>query len=287
MVQPATSDQAAPRDALHSIVQEPAWYFLTEGMRRSHLAEPNLRDPSPPPPPPSPRTDPSIAAAASGERLVKAGSSPATEAQSVAIGAVTAARTQVLSAVPAAPTSVVPLREPDLARGAGNDQALPGGVTAEQAAQLSEGSAAATGASQAQPSPAQGTADSPANGGPAGRLAVVAAARDGKDELPLPQDAGLIAEVSPFDRAALERAMDQFLERLGGLGVESLGQEGSVRVVPLSLAALGVVAALHAARRRSRRGGDPRHVTGRRCLPGSESLLGFPELPGGQAMRLT
>jgi hypothetical protein len=106
-------------------------------------------------------------------------------------------------------------------------------------------------------------------------------------EAHLPHAAGLIAEVIPFDRASLEHAVDQFFDQLEDLGVGQLVEQGSMRVLPLSLTVIGTVAAAEVTRRRFRAKAGGGHDTRRRDPLGSEDLLGFPELPGSWSTRLT
>ncbi|MGC8638748.1 MAG: hypothetical protein ACP5XB_02585 [Isosphaeraceae bacterium] len=107
------------------------------------------------------------------------------------------------------------------------------------------------------------------------------------EELPLPQSAGLITSAAPFDRAALERAVDQFFDQLEALGTGQLAEQGTARVLPLSLALLGAVTVVEMARRRLRSRGTGWKSAARQDALGSEELLGFPELPGSWSTRLT
>jgi hypothetical protein len=108
-----------------------------------------------------------------------------------------------------------------------------------------------------------------------------------QEEIPLPHAADLIADVLPLDRASLERAVDQFFDRLEDLGVGQLLEPGPTRAIPLSLALIGTVTAVEIARRRLRLKTVER-LPGRRLDPlGSEELCGFPELPGSWSTRLT
>jgi hypothetical protein len=108
-----------------------------------------------------------------------------------------------------------------------------------------------------------------------------------QQELPLPQSAGLITTAFPFDRAALERAVDQFFDQLEGLGTGPLSEQGTGRVLPLSLAVFGALTAVEVARRRLRSKGSDWKSSTRQDALGSEELLGFPELPGSWSTRLT
>ncbi len=106
--------------------------------------------------------------------------------------------------------------------------------------------------------------------------------------LPLPHAAELVTEAVPFDRASLERAIDQFFNRLEELGVgELLVEQGPAHTIPLSLALLGTVTALELARRRFQPTSGRKKAAHRQSSLGSEELLGFPELPGSWSTRLT
>jgi hypothetical protein len=107
------------------------------------------------------------------------------------------------------------------------------------------------------------------------------------EELPLPRSAGLITSAAPFDQAALERAVDQFFDQLEALGTGQLSEQGTARVLPLSLALLGAVTVVEVARRRLRSRGTGWKSAARQDPLGSEELLGFPELPGSWSTRLT
>jgi hypothetical protein len=99
-------------------------------------------------------------------------------------------------------------------------------------------------------------------------------------KLLLPQAAGLIASAVPFDRAALEKAVDRFFDQLEDLGMGQLVEPGPTHVIPLSLALLSTVTAVEVARRRLRSRTGETKATERQNPLGSEELLGFPELPG-------
>ena len=106
-------------------------------------------------------------------------------------------------------------------------------------------------------------------------------------KLLLPQAAGLIANAVPFDPAALEKAVDQFVDQVESLGMGQLVEQGPTRVIPLSFALLSTVTALEVARRRLKSGTGERKATERQSPLGSEELLGFPELPGSWSTNLT
>jgi len=106
-------------------------------------------------------------------------------------------------------------------------------------------------------------------------------------KLLLPQAAGLIANAIPFDQAALEKAVDQFFDKLEDLGMGNLVEQGPTRVIPLSLAVLSTVTVVEVARRRLKSRTGERPATERQNPLGSEELLGFPELPGSWSTNLT
>jgi hypothetical protein len=106
-------------------------------------------------------------------------------------------------------------------------------------------------------------------------------------ELPLPHRGGLIAGAIPLDQASLEHAVDVFFNQLEGLGMGQVAEQGPSRMIPFALTVVGSVAAVEVARRRLReRAGGWRPSRGQ-YPPGSEELLGFPELPGSWSTRLT
>ncbi len=136
------------------------------------------------------------------------------------------------------------------------------------------------------------TADSPADGADHGGDGTRASTVDlelrvNPTKLLLPQAAGLIASAVPFDKAALEQAVDQFFDQLESLGMGQLVEQGPTRVIPLSLAVLTTVAAVEVARRRLKSRTGERKATERQNPLGSEELLGFPELPGSWSTNLT
>jgi hypothetical protein len=118
-------------------------------------------------------------------------------------------------------------------------------------------------------------------------LAVGPTEKTVQEALLVPDDAGLIGEATPFDRASLEHAIDQFFDRLDDLGVGKLGDQGKTRLIPLSLTVIGMITALEVARRQLHPRIDDRRTMKQQGSLGSESLLGFPELPGSWSTRLT
>jgi hypothetical protein len=103
-----------------------------------------------------------------------------------------------------------------------------------------------------------------------------------------PGSAGVIVGMVPWDRAALERVIDRFIDQLddAGAGARVLAGRGPARVILFSMALAGTALALEVMRRRrrhSRSGGQLR------VHPGAarEDLFGFPELPGSWTSRPT
>ena len=103
----------------------------------------------------------------------------------------------------------------------------------------------------------------------------------------LPQAAGLIADAIPFDQASLEKAVDQFFDRLEDLGVGQMVDQGRPGMIPVSLALLSTAAAVEVARRRLKSPDSGRKPSEGRGHLGSEELLGYPELPGSWSTNLT
>jgi hypothetical protein len=111
----------------------------------------------------------------------------------------------------------------------------------------------------------------------AGRPEIVPPSDEGAGadrDVPDPQRADLLSHFLPFDRSALEDALDRFLDSSAGLGAAMSGGMGPLSVVPALLAlAVSILAcdvALHL--RRSR--GDER------LADGDAGPLHFPGLPG-------
>lgn len=106
-------------------------------------------------------------------------------------------------------------------------------------------------------------------------------------ENPLPPaSADLFAGMVTFDRAAIERAIDRFLEKFDDRSARQLLRPGPGRIILVSTALAGSALALEAMRRRWRHdsiGGMVRVRSRNR----REDLLGFPELPGRWTSRLT
>jgi hypothetical protein len=96
------------------------------------------------------------------------------------------------------------------------------------------------------------------------------------DEAPSPHFADLISSCLPFDRATLERAIDQFLDRFEGLAVNLTHLEESTNLLSaVSAVALSALAAEVILRRR--RACDER--TGAPAADDGDGLAGLPGLP--------
>jgi hypothetical protein len=107
------------------------------------------------------------------------------------------------------------------------------------------------------------------------------------DDFPEPNRDDLMAVVLPFDRASLERAVDQFFQQLDELEMRDLVGADLTDIVFLSLSLATSFAALEVARRRMRRwtlAGNGLRVRDTRVM-GDD--LGFPDLPGSWSSRLT
>jgi hypothetical protein len=99
---------------------------------------------------------------------------------------------------------------------------------------------------------------------------------DDTRESPQPYSADLIARMIPFDRAALERAIDQLIDQLDDASPQQLVGHWPARMILLATALAGSVLALEVMRRRLSAAGELRS----RGREPREDLLGFPELPG-------
>jgi hypothetical protein len=102
---------------------------------------------------------------------------------------------------------------------------------------------------------------------------------EGPREVPPPHGAGLIAELLPFDRATLERAVDRFLNAFEDLGVPGM-VEAAQSPPPLMLAIM--FAALEVARRRLRQ--SDKTARSGRLAPGLVRGR-FPELLGTSSVK--
>jgi hypothetical protein len=104
------------------------------------------------------------------------------------------------------------------------------------------------------------------------------------DERPRASSADLIARALPFDRAAIDRAIDQFFQQFDVLGGGDLAGRGPAHTLMYMIALASTFAALDVVRRRWRLTTSGRHVRVRhpRAAGGP---IGFPELPGSWCSR--
>ena len=95
---------------------------------------------------------------------------------------------------------------------------------------------------------------------------------------PLARASELFASFSPFDRASVEQALDQFLERLGDVDVELMRLGESTNLGPWVMTSAALLSVAEIVRRRVREQGRLRHAS----VDEEEdpSLLGLPGLPG-------
>ncbi len=106
------------------------------------------------------------------------------------------------------------------------------------------------------------------------------------DEWPPPSSADLIASALPFDRAALDRAIDLFFQQFDDVSRGDLAGQGLAHIILYSMALASTFGALDVVRRRWRltttgkcvRVGHPRATA---------DHIGFPELPGSWSSRLS
>ncbi len=105
------------------------------------------------------------------------------------------------------------------------------------------------------------------------------------DEVPGPGSADLIAHALPFDRAALDRAIDQFFHEFDDLRLGQMVGPRPARVVLYGLALASAFAALEVVRRRRRQTNARGNVRIRHPLT-MAAPIGFPELPGSWTSRL-
>jgi len=97
--------------------------------------------------------------------------------------------------------------------------------------------------------------------------------------------ADLIADLIPFDRAALERSIDRFIDQLDDDDGRQLGERWPARMLLFSTALAGGMLALDVLRRlRQRSAARGLRVRTRQARG---DVLGFPELPGSWSSRLT
>jgi hypothetical protein len=101
-----------------------------------------------------------------------------------------------------------------------------------------------------------------------------------------PSSADLIAGLIPFDRAALERAIDRLMDQLDDAGANQFGGGWPARMVQFSIALVSGWLAFEVMRRRLRHwsaGGGMRVRGG----GAKEGPFGLPELPRSWYSRLT
>jgi hypothetical protein len=104
------------------------------------------------------------------------------------------------------------------------------------------------------------------------------------DEWPRPKSADLIASALPFDRAALDRAIDVFFQQFDDMSRGDLAGQTLADTVLYSVALACAFAALDVIRRRMRFTTTGRCV--RVCHPNATAdHIGFPELPGSWSSR--
>jgi hypothetical protein len=107
---------------------------------------------------------------------------------------------------------------------------------------------------------------------------------EGRDELPDPSRADLIAAGLPLDRAALDRAIDQFFHQLDGLGVGDRAGRRPARIVLISLFVTSSFLALEVVRRRWQRW-SAAGLWRVHLEEGGGGLIGFPERPRSWSSR--
>ncbi len=107
---------------------------------------------------------------------------------------------------------------------------------------------------------------------------------DNPDALPIPTSADLIANVLPFDRAALDRAISRFFEQIEDVNPRDLLGKSPTKIVLVSLAVVSGFMALEMVSRRWRRWSGRSDFRDRDHLD-RQPLRGFPELPGCGTLR--
>jgi hypothetical protein len=105
-------------------------------------------------------------------------------------------------------------------------------------------------------------------------------------ELPGPKSADLITSVLPFDRAALDRAVDQFFEKFAEIDPDELVRPVSARIILYTLAVAGAYAGLDVVRRRWRQATAGKNVRVPHALA-TAYPVGFPQLPGSWSSRMS
>ena len=105
-------------------------------------------------------------------------------------------------------------------------------------------------------------------------------------ELPGPKSPDLITSAFPFDRAAVDRAVDQFFQQFGEIDPDELVRPISARIILYTLAVAGAYAGLDVVRRRWRQATAGKNVRVSHALA-TAYPVGFPQLPGSWSSRLS
>jgi hypothetical protein len=105
-------------------------------------------------------------------------------------------------------------------------------------------------------------------------------------ELSGPKSADLITSVLSFDRAALDRAVDQFFEKFAEIDPDELVLPVSARIILYTLAVAGAYAGLDVVRRRWRQAKAGKYVRVPHALA-TAYPVGFPQLPGSWSSRIS
>jgi hypothetical protein len=106
------------------------------------------------------------------------------------------------------------------------------------------------------------------------------------DDRPRPKSADLIASALPFDRAALDRAIDQFFQQFDELNHANPAGQMPAHIALYSLALASTFAALDVVLRRWRLTTTGKYMRVRHSLA-TEEHIGFPELPASWSSRLS
>ena len=106
------------------------------------------------------------------------------------------------------------------------------------------------------------------------------------DDWPRPGSADLIASALPFDRAALDRAIDRFFHQFEDLSAGELVSRSPTQILLYSVALASTFAALEVVRRRWRLTTTGKDIRVRHPLAISDHI-GFPELPESWSSRIS
>jgi hypothetical protein len=106
------------------------------------------------------------------------------------------------------------------------------------------------------------------------------------DDWPRPSSAELIASALPFDRAALDRAIDRFFQHFEDLSAGELVGKGPSQLLLYSVALASTFAALEVVHRRWWLMTTGKHLRVRHPLAISDHI-GFPELPESWSSRIS